>query len=87
MTVFKPFVEQQKPVAFPQQCFQSVSAPSAEQEQAVRKQVEIKLPLYDCRKTVNGFSHIGVAGLSPHKDKPAYPHRIIILIFFETPLR
>ena len=57
-TVFKPFVQHDKSVAFPKQCFKAVSTSPAEQEQAVRKQIELELLTYDSRKTVDGFSHI-----------------------------
>ena len=49
LALFKPFVEQEKTVAFPVERFDPVGSSPAKQEQRVCTGIKIKLLLNDCR--------------------------------------
>ena len=49
LTLFKPFVEQEKAVALPVERFDSVGSPAAEQEQRVGTRVKMELLFNDSR--------------------------------------
>lgn len=46
VSVFQSLIEENKPIAFPQQCFDSVTAFSAEQIQSWREWIQLKLLLH-----------------------------------------
>lgn len=86
--VLKAFIEKKESCSFPKKPFDPVTSLPAEQKKDVLFiRVQIIFGSDDLRQAVDPLSEICIAALSPHKDKSAYPHRIIILIFFETPLR
>ena len=53
LTLFKSLVEQEKAIAFPVECFDSVSPSAAKQEQRVGAWVDLKLLFNDRRQTVD----------------------------------
>ena len=57
-SVFKPFVQQNKSVCFPQQHLKTVPAPAAEQKCTAWKKIKLVLLLDDGCKSVNGLPHI-----------------------------
>ena len=61
LTLFKPFVEQEKTVALPVECFDSVGSSAAEQKQCVGTRVKLELLFNDGRQTVNPTAKIRVA--------------------------
>lgn len=60
LTLFKSLVEQEKAIAFPVECFDSVGSPAAKQEQRVGTRVKPELLFNDSRQTVNPTAKIGV---------------------------
>ena len=61
LTLFKPFVEQEKAVTLPVERFDSVGSPAAEQKQHVGTRVKLELLFNDGRQTVNPTAKIRVA--------------------------
>ena len=55
------FVQQQKSIPFPVQCYDSVPASATEQKQRIRKWIQLELLLYDAGQTIDSTSEIGVA--------------------------
>lgn len=60
-SVLKAFVQEDKSVAFPEKCLQTVALPSAEQEQRRLERIEHELLLDYCCKAVYGLAHIGIS--------------------------
>ena len=61
LTLFKPLVEQEKAVAFPVECFDSVGSPAAEQKQRVGTWIKLELLFNDSSQTINPTAKISVA--------------------------
>ena len=61
LTLFKPFVEQEKTVALPVECFDSVGSSAAKQEQCVGTRIKFKLLFNDSRQTIDPTAKIRVA--------------------------
>ena len=61
LTLFKSLVEQEKAIAFPVECFDSVSPSAAKQKHRVCTGIKMKLLLNDCRQTVDAAAKIRVA--------------------------
>ena len=61
LTLFTPFVEQEKAVTLPVERFDSVGSPAAEQKQHVGTRVKLELLFNDGRQTVNPTAKIRVA--------------------------
>ena len=61
LTLFKPFVEQEKAVTLPVERFDSVGSPAAKQKHRVCTGIKMKLLLNDCRQTVDTTAKIRVA--------------------------
>lgn len=58
---FKSLVQKHKPIAFPIQCLDPVTAPPAEQKQGVRERIQLKLLLNKTGETINTTSEVGVS--------------------------
>ena len=61
LTLFKPFVEQEKAVALPVERLDSVGSPAAKQEQRVGTRVKFELLFNDGCQAVDPTAKIGVA--------------------------
>ena len=61
LILFKAFVEQEKTVALPVECFDSVGSPAAKQKQCVRTRVKFELLFNDSRQTIDLTTKIRVA--------------------------
>ena len=61
LTLFKPFVEQEKAVALPVERFDSVGSPAAKQKQRVGTRVKPELLFNDSRQTVDTTAKVSVA--------------------------
>ena len=61
LALFKPLVEQEKTVALPVECFDSVGSPAAKQEQRVGTRVKTELLFNDSCQTVDTTAKIGIA--------------------------
>ena len=61
LALFKPLVEQEKTVALPVECFDSVGSPAAKQEQRIGTRIKMELLFNDSRQTVDTTTKIGVA--------------------------
>ena len=61
LTLFKPFVEQEKAVALPVERFDSVGSPAAKQKQCVGTRVKLELLFNDSRQTVDTTAKVSVA--------------------------
>lgn len=59
--MFQPFIQQQKSVAFPVQCFQTVSSSSAKQEHGFLERIHLKLCFYDRGQTINSSTQVRVS--------------------------
>ena len=64
-----------------------VGPAAAEKEDCIAVWVQLEIILDYIYQAVQLLAHVCIAALSLCGDNAAYPHRIIILIFFETPLR
>lgn len=61
LTLFKPFVEQEKAVTLPVERFDSVGSSAAKQKQCVGTRVKLELLFNDSRQTVNPTTKIRIA--------------------------
>lgn len=59
--VFQTFVEQEETVTFPEQAFDAVLFPSAEQKQRRLMRIEMKMRFDKRGQPVNSFAHVGMA--------------------------
>lgn len=55
------FVQQQKSIPLPIECFDSVPSPATEQKQRIGKRVQLKLLLHDAGQAIDSPPEIGVA--------------------------
>ena len=61
LTLFKPFVEQEKAVALPVERLDSVGSSAAKQKQCVGTRVKLELLFNDSRQTVDTTAKVSVA--------------------------
>ena len=61
LALFKPLVEQEKAVALPVECFDSVGSPAAKQKQCVRTRVKFELLFNDGCQSIDPTAKIRVA--------------------------
>ena len=79
--VVEPLVKDHEPGLVKMEGLDPVRLPPTEEEERICEGIHVVGIADDRHQAVNRLAHVSSSGLSTYKDKPDYPHRIIIFIF------